>query len=161
MVTTPWCASFANYCLMTAGAPYEKSASSQFPTSSKMFKKIDKPVYGALMVMRNYVKTRGKAHGTGHVTFVYGKTKKGTIAGLGGNQSDRLKVSEYFLTGVSARFPLKDGTILEQKFHGFYIPVTYDEYAKSQGEPETVDVDDVNNNFLNIQAVSGANEKTQ
>lgn len=161
MVTTPWCASFANYCLMTAGAPYEKSPSSQFATSSKKFKKIDKPVYGALMVMRNYVKTTGKAHGTGHVTFVYGRTKKGTIAGLGGNQSDRLKVSEYFLTGVSARFPLKDGTILEQKFHGFYIPVTYDEYAKSQGEPETVDVDDVNNNFLNIQAVSGANEKTQ
>ncbi|WP_322402437.1 LysM peptidoglycan-binding domain-containing protein [Massilia luteola] len=161
MVTTPWCASFANYCLMTAGAPYEKSASSQFATWSKKFKKIDKPVYGALMVMRNYVKTTGKAHGTGHVTFVYGKTKKGTIAGLGGNQSDRLKVSEYFLTAVSARFPLKDGTILEQKFHGFYIPVTYDQYAKSQGEPETIDVDDVNNNFLNIKAVSGANEKTQ
>lgn len=162
MVSTPWCASFANYCLKTAGAPYEKSASSQFPTWSKKFKKISKPVYGAIMVMRNYVHSTGKLHGTGHVTFVYGVTKKGTIAGLGGNQGDRLKVSEYALTGVSASFKLKDGTRLDQKFHAFYIPVTYEEYAKSQDEPDTVDVIDVNKNFLNIAAAATeANEKTQ
>lgn len=162
MVHTPWCAAFANYCLKTAGAPYEKSASSQFPTGSKKFKKISKPVYGAIVVMRNYVHTTGKFHGTGHVTFVYGVTAKGAIAGLGGNQGDRLKVSEYLLTGVSGSFKLKDGTRLDQKFHAFYIPVTYEEYAKSQGEPETIDVNDVNKNFLNIAAAaSGANEKTQ
>lgn len=160
MVTTPWCASFANYCLMTAGAPYEKSASSQFATMSKKFKKIDKPVYGALMVMRNYLAGTNKAHGTGHVTFVYGKTKEGDIAGLGGNQSDRLKLSSYKVADVSARFKLK-GTPLEQKFHGFYIPVTYEEYAKSQPEPNIVDIDDVNENFLNIVYASSTNEKTQ
>lgn len=161
MVTTPWCASFVNYCLMTAGAPYEKSASSQFATVSRKFKKIDKPVYGALMVMRNYFAGTNKAHGTGHVTFVYGKTTEGNIAGLGGNQNDRLKLSPYKITGVSAKFKLK-GIWLEQKFHGFYIPVTYDEYAKSQPEPEIVDIDDVNKNFLNIaKAASSANEKTQ
>ncbi|WP_296953074.1 TIGR02594 family protein [uncultured Massilia sp.] len=161
MVTTPWCAAFVNYCLMTVGAPHEKSASSQFPTWSKKFKKIDKPVYGAIMVMRNYFEDSGKAAGTGHVTFVYGKTAQGHIAGLGGNQSDRLKVSQYKVTGVSARFKLH-GKWLQQKFHGFYIPVTYEEYAKSQHEPDVVDVDDVNKNFLNIaNAASGANEKTQ
>jgi uncharacterized protein (TIGR02594 family) len=161
MVTTPWCASFANYCLMTAGAPYEKSASSQFPTSSKKFKKIDKPVYGALMVMRNYFAGTNKAHGTGHVTFVYGKTADGDIAGLGGNQSDRLKLSPYKIVGVSAEFELK-GKALEQKFHGFYIPVTYEEYAKSQPEPDIVDIKDVNRNFLNIAiAASNTNESTR
>jgi len=161
MVTTPWCASFVNYCLMTAGAPYEKSASSQFATASKKFKRVDKPVYGALMVMRNYFEGTGKAHGTGHVTFVYGKTAEGHIAGLGGNQGNRLKLSPYKLAGVSARFELK-GKWLEQKFHGFYIPVTYEEYAKSQPEPDIVNIDDVNKNFLNIEnATSSTNEKTQ
>ncbi|MDM5179113.1 TIGR02594 family protein [Massilia sp. DJPM01] len=161
MVNTPWCAAFANYCLKTAGAPYEKSASSQFPTSSKKFKKIGKPVYGAIMVMRNYVRSTGKAHGTGHVTFVYGVTSDGRVAGLGGNQGDCLKVSKYRVTGVSGSFKLK-GVQLDQKFHAFYIPVTYEEYAKTQGEPETVDSDDVNKNFLQIAVVKdGANEKTQ
>lgn len=161
MVSTPWCASFANYCLMTAGAPYEKSASSQFATVSKKFKKIDKPVYGALMVMRNYFAGTNKAQGTGHVTFVYGKTADGDIAGLGGNQNDRLKLSPYKTSGVSAEFELK-GIDLEQKFHGFYIPVTYEEYAKSQPEPDIVDIKDVNRNFLNIaKAASSANERTQ
>ncbi|WP_441295195.1 TIGR02594 family protein [Massilia forsythiae] len=161
MNTTPWCASFANYCLMTAGAPYEKSASSQFATWSKKFKKIDKPVYGAIMVMRNYFQETGKAHGTGHVTFVYGKTTQGDIAGLGGNQSDRLKLSPYKLGEVSARFKL-NGKVLEQKFHAFYIPVTYEEYAKSQPEPDIVNIADVNKNFLNIaNSASSTNEKTQ
>lgn len=161
MNTTPWCASFANYCLMTAGAPYEKSASSQFATWSKKFKKIDKPVYGAIMVMRNYFEGTGKAHGTGHVTFVYGKTADGNIAGLGGNQSDRLKLSRYKLREPSATFRL-NGRWLEQKFHGFYIPVTYEEYAKLQPEPDVVNIDDVNKNFLNIaNATSSANENTR
>jgi len=161
MVTTPWCAAFVNYCLMTAGAPYEKSASSQFATWSKKFKKIDKPVYGALMVMRNYFAGTNKAHGTGHVTFVYGKTADGDIAGLGGNQSDRLKLSPYKIVGVSAEFELK-GKELEQKFHGFYIPVTYEEYAKSQPEPDIVDIKDVNRNFLNIAtAALNTNESTR
>lgn len=149
MNTTPWCASFANYCLMTAGAPYEKSASSQFPTWSKKFKKIDKPVFGALMVMRNYAEDTGKPDGTGHVTFVYGKTADGDIAGLGGNQSDLLKLSPYKLAGVSARFKMHGKWFL-QKFHGFYIPVTYEEYAKSQSEPDIINIKDVNSNFLNI-----------
>jgi uncharacterized protein (TIGR02594 family) len=161
MVHTPWCASFVNYCLKTAFAPYEKNPSSQFATSSKKFKKIDKPVYGAIMVMRNYLQSTGKFHGTGHVTFVYGLTKKGSVAGLGGNQGDTLKVSNYELIGPSARFPL-NGIRLEQRFHAFYIPVTYEEYAKSQGQPDIVDVDDINVNFLKLHiAKAGANEKTR
>ncbi|WUR10963.1 TIGR02594 family protein [[Empedobacter] haloabium] len=162
MVSTAWCASFANYCLKTAGAPFEKSASSQFPVASKKFKKISKPVFGALLVMRNYVHATGKAHYTGHVTFVYGLTKDGKVAGLGGNQGDRLKVSAYARSGISSSFTLKDGTKLDQKFHGFYIPVTYEEYANAQDEADIVDVDDINKNFLNIAAAGkGGNEATQ
>jgi hypothetical protein len=113
------------------------------------------------MVMRNYFLGTDKTNGTGHITFVYGKTVDGDIAGLGGNQSDRLKLSPYKVKGVSAKFQLK-GKWLEQKFHGFYIPVTYEEYAKSQPEPEIVDIDDANKNFLNIAyAASSTNESTR
>lgn len=162
MVHTAWCAAFVNYCLKTAGAPYEKSASSQFPTSSQKFKKITKPVFGALMVMRNYIHGTNTAHYTGHVTFVYGITNDGAIAGLGGNQGDKLKVSGYVTSGISCTFKLKGGPKLDQRFYAFYIPVTYEDYAKSQGELEIVDIKDINKNFLNIAgATSVANEKTQ
>ena len=73
-----------NYCLKLSNTSYERSASSQFPVTSRKFKKIEKPVYGAILVMRNYVKSSGVYAGTGHVTFVCGKEEDGSIAGLGG-----------------------------------------------------------------------------
>lgn len=158
---TAWCASFANFCLKSASVPYEASASSQFPVSSKKFIKIDKPVYGALMVLRNYVKATGKFAGTGHVTFVYGKTSGGKIAGIGGNQGDQIKVSEYATAGVSANFVLK-GVPMQQKFHAFYIPATYTEYAKQADELGVVDATEVNKGLLNIKnAAATQNESSR
>ncbi len=150
LANTPWCASFVNFCLKSSNTPYEASASSQFAVSSKKFIKIDKPVYGALMVMRNYVVETGKFAGTGHVTFVYGKTAGGGIAGLGGNQKDSIKISQYTTGGDSALFKLKK-VAMAQRFHGFYIPATYAEYAKQAGDLATVNVVDVNKNLLKIQ----------
>ena len=134
MTHTPWCASFVNYCLKSSDTPYERSASSQFAVSSRKFKKIEKPIYGAIMVMRNYVKATGRDTGKGHVTFVYGKTHDGRIACLGGNQGDAIKFSKYKPTGVSSEFSDDSGVRMQQKFYGFYIPVTYDEFARSEGE---------------------------
>ena len=161
LVNTPWCASFVNYCLKTSKTPYEASASSQFPGGSKKFVKIDKPVYGALMVMRNYVAETGKFAGSGHITFVYGQTANGHIAGLGGNQGDSVKLSPYAKSGVSASFKLNK-TKMEQKFHAFYIPATYEEYAKKQGDLAVVDIIDVNKNLFKIEGAKPvANEGTR
>lgn len=146
---TPWCASFVNFCLKSADTPYEANASSQFATSSKKFIKIDKPVYGALMVMRNYIVSSGKFAGTGHVTFVYGQARAGVMAGLGGNQKNAIKLSKYATTGDSAVFEMNK-VEMAQRFYGFYIPATYSEYAKQAGALETVNVDEVNKNLLNV-----------
>jgi uncharacterized protein (TIGR02594 family) len=157
---TPWCASFVNFCLKESNTPYEASQSSQFPVSSKKFIKIDKPVYGALMVLRNYFAEDDKSNGTGHVTFVYGKTANGRIAGLGGNQGDSIKLSAYASKGVSSFFTLK-GKKMKQCFHGFYIPATYAEYAKTQGELATIDIDDGNKALLNVKLAATTNESTR
>ena len=125
------------------------------------FVKIDKPVYGALMVMRNYVAETGKFAGSGHITFVYGQTANGHIAGLGGNQGDSVKLSPYAKSGVSASFKLNK-TKMEQKFHAFYIPATYEEYAKKQGDLAVVDIIDVNKNLFKIEGAKPvANEGTR
>jgi len=160
MNSTPWCASFVNFCLKESKTPFEASQSSQFPTSSKKFVKIAKPVYGALMVMRNYVKATGKFAGTGHVTFVYAKDKNGKIAGLGGNQSDSIKLSGYAPSGVSSEFTL-EGVEMEQRFHAFYIPATYVEYARNQEDLAVVNIDAANKALLKVEVASAANEGTR
>lgn len=162
---TPWCASFVNYCLKDSGHPHEKSASSQFPVSSKKFKKIDKPIYGAILVMKNYYAGTNKAHGTGHVTFVYGIAQNGRIAALGGNQGDRIKLSGYAQSGTSSTFVLTSGTTtvkLEQRFYGFYIPVTYSNFSKLEGSAAIVDMDVVNKEiFGGAQSQLSSSESTR
>ena len=121
--TVPWCASFVNFALKDAGYPYEKSAGSQFPTWSKKFVKIDKPVYGALMVWRKGTQ--------GHVAFAYGKDSvSGEVIALGGNQNDRIT------------FMLKNETT--KKFQNYYIPVVYEETAKLYGELSSFDIVELN-----------------
>jgi len=109
LTNTPWCASFVSYCLMAAGYPYESinGASSQFPVASKKFIKVDKPVYGAIMVW--------KKGSQGHIALCYGvDAHSGEAIALGGNQND------------SINFMLKTGTT--KKFVGYYIPATYKMY---------------------------------
>lgn len=157
----PWCASFANYCLKNSGAAYENSASSQFPVNSTKFVKIDRPVYGALMVLRNYYVDDGAFAGTGHVTFVYGKTSGNKIAGLGGNQKDRVKISIYASSGVSSEFKL-NGRRVHQKLLAFYVPASYIEFAIKDGPLQVVDSEEVNRVFLGVaNAKIGANENTR
>lgn len=151
--STPWCASFVNYCLKDSGYPYEKSASSQFPVSSRNFKKIDKPIYGAILVMKNYYAGTNKEHGTGHVTFVYGLTQNGRIAALGGNQGDRIKLSGYAQSGTSSTFVVSSGTNkvkLEQRFYSLYIPVTYSNFSEHESSAATMDMDMVNKEFFGV-----------
>lgn len=149
LTSLPWCASFVNFCLKEARFPFEPSRSSQFPVSSRKFMRISRPVFGAIMVMRNYRVSDNRFMGSGHVTFVYGKTAGGQIAGLGGNQGQTVKLSGYAQSGVSSRFPI-DGVRMEQRFHAFYIPSTYAAFAEREGELPTVDVDAANHDLFGI-----------
>ncbi|MCK7436469.1 LysM peptidoglycan-binding domain-containing protein [Enterobacter cloacae] len=164
--STAWCASFANYCLKEAGYDYSKSftKSSQFPVYDKTkFVEIKNPVYGALMVFRTYVESSDEFTGNGHVTFVYGKTSNGDIAGLGGNQGGKaygggtIKLSMYSTTKPTSRFKMTVRKIAEtpvyQKVYKYYIPLAYKEYySKISVELPLVDVDDVNKNLFGFDS---------
>lgn len=122
----PWCASFVNWCLKKASYEISNSpASSQSFLGDKNFVKIDKPVYGAIVVWTNYVESTGKSDGSGHVGFVYG-----IDAVLGGNQSDAINFRSLSETKWHDK---KKGNIL-QKIRGFYVPLAYADFAHSQEE---------------------------
>ncbi|SET60694.1 LysM peptidoglycan-binding domain-containing protein [Thorsellia anophelis] len=103
----PWCASFVNYCFQCADYPISSppSRASSFIDNSN-FKKIDRPVYGCLIIWE-------KPSGSGHVGFIYGKDKvSNDMIILGGNQND------------SINFRLKSS--FKMPFKGYYAPDTYD-----------------------------------
>lgn len=156
---TPWCASFITYCL--AQANYHHAAgyaqSSQFPVrETTRFYEITEPVYGAIMVMRNYSATTDQYLGSGHITFVYGKTENGSITALGGNQGGRdfgggtIKLSKYPLVGR-----VDEWGDQYQKFYKFYLPVGYFDYDL---EIQMLDVDNVNETVFGIDVQSDNNE---
>ena len=97
-----WCAAFVSWCLKQAGAKITGSMSSQFPTMSpgtNEFTKLDKPQYGAIIVLRKVSKNTGSTgSNTGHITFFVKDNGNGTFSGLGGNQGNTVKESNYSLT---------------------------------------------------------------
>ena len=159
---TAWCASFINYCLKESSYDCSKNypQSSQFPVYDKVkFVKVDKPVYGALMVFRTYTESENRFTGYGHISLVYGKTIHGDIAGLGGNQGGSrfgggtIKLSSYSTTKVVSKFRMtvkgERSVPVYQKFFNFYIPVAYRNYAENNSsELMVVDVDDINHNLF-------------
>ncbi|WP_394538504.1 TIGR02594 family protein [Lysobacter enzymogenes] len=128
-VGEPWCASFVNYCLKSAG--YQKSkgtASSQsFRDETGLFYGIDTPVYGCIAVWRKVtVKTVKNKEGKlvkktsvqGHTAFVYGKDSTGETILVGGNQDDKIS------------FMMKSGTT--KKFMGYFVPMAYKQFALNE-----------------------------
>ncbi|MFC0227878.1 LysM peptidoglycan-binding domain-containing protein [Serratia aquatilis] len=112
--TTPWCASFVNYCIHKAGYPMSHN-----PTGSVSFvgdinfKKIKKPVYGCLTVWWSSIAKQG------HVAFVFGiDSVTSEIIVLGGNQNDSLN------------FMLKNDT--SKPCVGYFIPVLYNPPTQSE-----------------------------
>ena len=94
--STAWCSSFINWVFEWAGNSGTNSAGSQ--SWLHWGKKSDVAVVGAIAVFTTkYVEDKnGKLiQVQGHVTFVKGVTQNGIILGLGGNQGDKVKVSEY------------------------------------------------------------------
>ena len=100
-----WCASFVNYCLRTAATPYKtwkNSFRARAVALDANFVEIDKPVFGAVMLV-----------GTHHVALVYAKNGSGVIS-LGGNQSDQINFSPF------------------SKSLRFFVPLAYHRFAQQE-----------------------------
>lgn len=122
--SNPWCASFVNWCLMEAGFQISHPpSSSQSFIRDNNFVKLDKPIYGAIVVWSNYVESTGRTDGTGHVGFLFGEN-----AVLGGNQSDAIN---FKANSESSWHDKRKGRML-QKIHGYYVPLAYAEFARSE-----------------------------
>ncbi|MDI3361616.1 hypothetical protein QQF21_06735 [Lelliottia sp. V89_10] len=123
---------------------------------SARFYEISEPVYGAIMMMRNYNQSTGEFIGSDHITYVYGKTKSGNIAALGGNQGGSdfgggtIKLSEYPTTKISAEFGKN-----YQRFYRFYLPTGY---VEKVADLNIINVDDENAEMFGIGILSGKNE---
>lgn len=119
LVSTPWCASFVNYCLREAGyAPGRRHMSSYtFGEDKDLFVSVKKPIYGAIRFSHR--------DGGGHVCVVYG-TIDGKLVILGGNQSDQIC------------FQLRD---INEKGSVFFVPVPYRDFAASANGKVLPEVD--------------------
>ncbi len=121
---TAWCASFVNWVLKQAKVKNWGTASSQGPITDKQkrMKKIDTPVYGAIIMLTNYKKGTMQSIGQGHVTFLYGETEdRQHYIGLGGNQGDSITLGKFKKTGVSY-----SSKSFDQRFVALYLPSDYE-----------------------------------
>lgn len=80
----PWCSSFVNWCMKTAGYPHTKSAAAK--SWLNYGRRIDKPVQGCIVVM---TRTGGN-----HVGFFDG-FQNGMVRVLGGNQDDAVNTKIF------------------------------------------------------------------
>lgn len=88
---TPWCAGFVNAMILQAGFPIvpKYRAAALGWRWSGYGQRLDGPALGAIASM-----TRKKP-GSGHMTIVAGRDKKGRIMGLGGNQGNMVQINPY------------------------------------------------------------------
>lgn len=115
-VSGQWCAAFLSWCIekaefKTPNQIWKRASSQQFRLlDGSVYKKIEEPIFGAIAV---YTSIDNDARG--HVGFLYGKTKKGKLILLGGNQDDTIRCSQYNSSKTRTK-----------KFNGFYIPIDYE-----------------------------------
>lgn len=129
-----WCAAFLSWCIekaefKTPDNIWKRASSQQFRLlDGSVYKKIEEPIFGAIAVYTNIGNSS-----RGHVGFLYGKTKKGKLILLGGNQDDTIRCTQY--NSLKTR---------SKKFNGFYIPI---DYEVSQ------------NDYLSIEEISYTSDK--
>jgi uncharacterized protein (TIGR02594 family) len=160
-----WCASFANWCLDQTDYKGAKSAASQsiLWKEGKLFKRIEEPEFGCIVILTNYVKADGHQTAKGHITFLYGKDSNGDLICLGGNQGNKIKYSRYYTDKVCNTF---NQTIkgygyvtVEQKFNGFFLPINYP--VGNSEELEVVNMTQLNNKLAGKAVKSDSkNEST-
>lgn len=115
-----WCAAYVCWTLSKSGFKVHKKgrmASQSFRYfKDKLYKKIDKPIFGAIAL---YTSKENPLYG--HVGYLFGHTKYGNNILLGGNQNNRLKFASYPPQGFG-----------NYRFNGFYIPKDYIIQKKDQ-----------------------------
>ncbi len=83
---TPWCGTFVGYCLSEAGFVIPKYWMRALAWAD-WGRPLLVPRVGAVVVFSRV--------GGGHVGFVVGITKEGTLMVLGGNQANRVSIAEF------------------------------------------------------------------
>lgn len=83
---TPWCGSYAAYCLQACKLAYPKEWY-RAKAYLGMPVKLDKPAYGCIVVFDRA--------GGGHVGFVVGKDRFDNLMVLGGNQGDMVSIKPF------------------------------------------------------------------
>jgi uncharacterized protein (TIGR02594 family) len=100
---TAWCSSFVNYCVEQAG---QKGTDSKWARSwhdGKWGHEVEDPRPGDIVVWsRKSASTDG-----GHVAFFVERVGSNTLRVLGGNQSNRVKISDYPIDGELAGMKYK------------------------------------------------------
>ncbi|MCF6244379.1 MAG: hypothetical protein L3J43_05030 [Sulfurovum sp.] len=108
-----WCAAYVCWTLNKSGFSVHKTgrmASQSFRYfKDTLYKKIDKPIFGAIVL---YTSKVNPLHG--HIGYLIGHTIQGDNILLGGNQNNRLKFASYPSHGFGS-----------YRFNGFYIPKNY------------------------------------
>lgn len=83
---TPWCGTFVAHCMQVASVTLPKNWM-RAKAWADWGIKLSAPELGCVVVFERT--------GGGHVGFVIGRTIAGNLLVLGGNQGDRVKVSEF------------------------------------------------------------------
>jgi len=97
----PWCSAFA--CWVMERAKKRSPRSARARSWAKWGREVVQPIYGDVIVL-----SRGNNAYTGHVGFFVALHGEDRILLLGGNQSDRVKVSSFPLKKIVAiRRPTK------------------------------------------------------
>jgi len=83
---TPWCAAFVGGVLEEAGIKSSRSAAAR--SYCKWGIRLGPPIVGCIVVLE-----RGPKHG--HVFFLLGRDRNGNLAGIGGNQGNRVSIASF------------------------------------------------------------------
>ncbi|KIN72683.1 NlpC/P60 family protein [Sulfitobacter guttiformis] len=103
---TPWCAGFVNAMIHQSGLPIvsKNRAAALGWRWNGYGKRLDGPALGAVMSM-----TRPGSPGSGHMTIVAGRDRRGRIMGLGGNQGNSVSINPYDAYQRDAQYHWPEG----------------------------------------------------
>ena len=114
LIGQPWCGTFCAQVFKEAGLgskiPKEFFRAKEW---EKAGTKLDKPAYGCIVTF-----TRD---GGGHVGFVVGKTSKGMLKVLGGNQSNQVNIMDFDPKRVTSYRWISSGSLPHE--HRYDLPV--------------------------------------
>ena len=114
LIGQPWCGTFCAQVFKEAGlsakVPKDFFRAKEW---EKAGTKLDKPAYGCIVTF-----TRD---GGGHVGFVVGKTSKGMLKVLGGNQSNQVNISDFDPKRVTSYRWVSTGVVPHD--HRYDLPV--------------------------------------